>query len=554
MKLLQPRSHVSWGGTALRAVRGGFGETARPRFQHGSVVVIFALITAATQATPPTLVWGDEFNQADGAAPDPAKWGYNLGRGDPPGWGNQELQSYTDSRDNSVVVSDAAATDGHALAIRAQNTPTGYTSARLVTAGKQTFAGGRLEARLRMPQGRGLWPAFWALGSNIDTVGWPACGEIDVMEWVGPAIGVGRIRGSLHAPGYFATNSLNADYVLPEGASFSGGYHVFAVDWYSDQIVFSVDGHVYQTRKKSGIPTGAQWPFDQPFYLLLNLAVGGGWPGPPDASAVFPQDFRVDYVRVYSLPVTPPAGLVFAPAAPGQLRADNSHPGGIGLSWTAPTGTFGAALTGYRLERAMDAAFTQSVLVRTLGTATTFADKGLLAEHPYFYRISAVSVNGTSEPSQSVSTQLTVATTEGGPGTHFSNVSTRAYVGTGDNVAIVGFVLQGADVRRLLVRGVGPTLAAYGVGAPVADPLLTLYDQGTGAPIARDDDWSASDSAAEARTAATATGAFALPEGSRDAAVVVDLPSGIYTAVVEGKNGGTGTALVEAYEVPATIK
>jgi len=101
---------------------------------------------------------------------------------------------------------------------------------------------------------------------------------------------------------------------------------------------------------------------------------------------------------------------------------------------------------------------------------------------------------------------------------------------------------------------VGPTLAAYGVGAPVADPLLTLYDQGTGAPIARDDDWSASDSAAEARTAATATGAFALPEGSRDAAVVVDLPSGIYTAVVEGKNGGTGTALVEAYEVPATIK
>jgi hypothetical protein len=133
----------------------------------------------------------------------------------------------------------------------------------------------------------------------------------------------------------------------------------------------------------------------------------------------------------------------------------------------------------------------------------------------------------------------------------FVNLSTRAYVGTGDNVVVIGFVLQGDGVHRLLIRGVGPTLVAYGVAAPVADPVLALHDQVTGATIVENDDWSTAANAAEVRAAAGATGAFPLPEGSRDAALLVDLPGGIYTAVIAGKNGGTGTALVEAYEVPA---
>lgn len=259
-------------------------------------LVGLGLAVAGHQAlATPAPVWSDEFDQGKGAAPDPAKWTYDLGGG---GWGNQELEIYTSARANSRIVADPDATDGKALAITADRTAAGgYTSARLKTQGLFTVTYGRIEARLKLPRGQGIWPAFWMLGDNIGTVGWPACGEIDIMENLGhrPT----TIHGSLHGPGYSGSKPLQRSYSLPDGHAFCDGYHVFAVDWSPDQIEWSVDRHVYHTCTPAQLPGNARWVFNgRPFFILMNLAVGGGWPGNPDATTVFPQTLYVDYVRV----------------------------------------------------------------------------------------------------------------------------------------------------------------------------------------------------------------------------------------------------------------
>lgn len=519
----------------------------------GTVFLFSACVLTTVRAQTPTLVWGDEFDLPAGSGPDTTSWNFDLGRGNPPGWGNNELETYTNNSANVEVVNDADALDGRALAIRAQYLDATYTSARLQTAGKRTFTYGRMEARLKMPRGRGLWPAFWALGSNVGTAGWPACGEIDAMEWVGPAMGNGTILGSLHAPGYSGANPLSSGYTLPDEASFSDAYHVFAADRYPDRIVFSVDGIVYGVQLKSEIPTDSQWPFDQPFYLILNLAIGGNWPGSPDETTEFPQEYRIDYVRIYELPTTPPAELVYPPGTPTDLEAGNSLPGRIQLSWQAPADTFGASITGYRIERSTDPAFAHDVLVRNVGSATEFTDKGLQADRTYYFRLAAVSANGTSEYSSTTSAQLTVSTPVSAEETRLVNLSTRAYVGIGDNVPIVGFAISGTDTKRMLVRGIGPSLTAFNVTNPVPDPVLTLYDQESGFSIAGNDDWGTDGNAEIVRSSEIASGAFDLATGSVDAALVVDLPPGVYTAVINGKGGATGVALVEAYEVPDSV-
>jgi beta-glucanase (GH16 family) len=349
-------------------------------------------------AETPVLVWSDEFNQPDATGPDATKWAYELGVGDPPGWGNSELETYTDSRSNSLVVSDAGATDGKALAIRALRSGSSYTSARIHSLA--TFKYGRLEARARVPSGAGCWPAFWAIGANAMDVGWPGCGEIDVMEWVGKE--PGHIKGSLHAPGFYGDHPLNADFVLPGGASYSEAYHVFAVDWYPGEIVFSMDGIVYEDRKKDDRPAGSKWPFDHPFRILLNFAVGGRWPGPPDSATVFPQDYRIDYVRVYSLPAAPPPRLAWPPAPPGQPAASRPSPTQVSLTWKAPSSTFGAALMGYTLQRATDAAFTRDLTTWTLGTSNSYSDSSVQPRVGYYYRVLAFSANGGSDASSAV--------------------------------------------------------------------------------------------------------------------------------------------------------
>jgi beta-glucanase (GH16 family) len=252
------------------------------------------MLTAAS-----TPAWQDEFNQPPGSAPDPAKWVFDLGDN---GWGNQELQTYTDSRENAFIVEDAAATDGRALVIKAARTPAGgYTSARLKTKGKFATGPARVEARLKLPKGQGIWPAFWMLGADIDRTPWPACGEIDIRELIGhqPA----TVYGTLHGPGYSGAKGLSKSTDLAVGVTFGDAYHVFAVDWKNDRIDWLLDGRIYHSETPETLPAGTAWVFaEAPFFLLFNLAVGGLWPGYPDQTTQFPQEYRIDYVRVYPNP------------------------------------------------------------------------------------------------------------------------------------------------------------------------------------------------------------------------------------------------------------
>jgi len=244
--------------------------------------------TAAVSPSPApgTTAWSDEFDGAAGSLPDASKWTYDLGAG---GWGNQELQTYTNQTENVHLDGQ-----GH-LVIHVSSTPSGYTSARLKTQGKFTTQYGRIEARAKLPSGQGLWPAFWMLGANISTVGWPTCGEIDIMENVGREPSTNH--GTLHGPGYSGGNGISSSYVLSGSRRFSDDFHVFAVQWAPQSVTFSVDDVVYATVTPAAL-RGATWVFDKPFFLILNVAVGGTFPGSPDATTQFPQEMIVDYVRV----------------------------------------------------------------------------------------------------------------------------------------------------------------------------------------------------------------------------------------------------------------
>jgi beta-glucanase (GH16 family) len=251
-------------------------------------------VSAASKPPHWTLVWSDEFNGAKGSPPDPAKWSYEVGG---KGWGNQELEYYTNRPANAFIKKGK-------LVIRAlHETYTGpdgvtrnYTSARLKTQGLFSQAYGRFEARIKLPRGQGLWPAFWMLGSDQDGVRWPDCGEIDIMENIGRE--PGTIYGSAHGPGYTG-GKLGAAYTLPKHRRFADRFHLFAVEWEPGVLRYYVDSTLYETITPASLPTGAKWVFDHPFFLLLNVAVGGSWPGNPDSTTVFPQTMLVDYVRVY---------------------------------------------------------------------------------------------------------------------------------------------------------------------------------------------------------------------------------------------------------------
>lgn len=241
------------------------------------------------------LVWSDEFNGPDGSPPDPAKWRV-LQKGS--GFGNDELQSYTSRRvnvhqekGNLVIVARKERYKGRDGITRA------YTSARLETQGLYARKYGRIEARIKLPGGQGIWPAFWMMGADYKEVDWPACGEIDIMEKVG--FEPSTVHGTLHAEGYSGSNALGSEYTLPNGEKLSDNFHVFAVEWEENAIRFYVDDVLFATRTPASIPEGAQWPFNRPFFLLLDLAVGGHWPGAPDATTPFPATMLVDYVRVY---------------------------------------------------------------------------------------------------------------------------------------------------------------------------------------------------------------------------------------------------------------
>jgi len=274
-----------------------------------AVVLVLPLVACASSEAPsasptptPTpgpwvLAWSDEFDGAAGAGVDRSHWTFDVG-GD--GWGNDELETYTDRTRNASL--DGS---GHLVILADRERHTGpdgkardYTSARLKTQGLFAQAYGRFEARIKIPYGQGLWPAFWMLGADIESVGWPTCGEIDVMENVG--FEPSTVHGTFHGPGYSGADGPGAPFSLPPGTRFADDFHVFAVEWEPSAVRWYVDDTLYETRTPADIPAGTKWVFDHPFFVIMNVAVGGSWPKAPDATTVFPQKMLVDYVRVYS--------------------------------------------------------------------------------------------------------------------------------------------------------------------------------------------------------------------------------------------------------------
>ena len=150
---------------------------------------------------------------------------------------------------------------------------------------------------MRLPRGQGVWPAFWMLGDDVSSVGWPACGELDIMENIGRE--PNTVHGTFHGPGYSGGSSIGAAFQSADGKPFADGYHLYAVEWDPAEIRWYVDDHLYETRRASDLPGGSRWVFDHDFFIIINVAVGGEWPGNPDGTSVFPQEMKVDYVRVY---------------------------------------------------------------------------------------------------------------------------------------------------------------------------------------------------------------------------------------------------------------
>jgi len=235
------------------------------------------------------LVWQDEFEGTAGTAPDSKKWGYDIGTN----WGNRQLEFDTDETKNAYL-------DGEGnlviKAIEEEYNGSAYSSARIVTRNRFEPVYGRIEGRIKMPTGQGIWPAFWLLGANIKSIGWPDCGEIDIMEYRGqePAV----IHGTIHGPGYSGADGIVRSVSL-NGERFDEDFHRFAVEWQKESIRWFMDDILYHEIKPDDLP--GKWVFDHPFYIILNLAIGGSYVGSPDETTSFPQSLLVDYVRVYEL-------------------------------------------------------------------------------------------------------------------------------------------------------------------------------------------------------------------------------------------------------------
>ena len=272
-----------------------------------SAVLVASAATGAAHADPSdvsaspsdvsaaAVVFSDTFDGAAGSGVNSSRWSLETGDN----VNNHERQYYTSGTNNAALDGQ-----GHLVITAKKENPANYqcwygtcqyTSARMNTSGKFSAQYGHVEARMKVPRGQGMWPAFWMLGTDIGSVGWPNSGEIDVMENVGyePS----TVHGTIHGPGYSGSAGIGSGYTLPNGQAFADAFHTFAVDWAPNSIKWSVDGVVYQTRTPADVG-GNTWAFNKPFFLILNLAVGGYWPGDPNSSTVFPAQLVVDSVSV----------------------------------------------------------------------------------------------------------------------------------------------------------------------------------------------------------------------------------------------------------------
>jgi beta-glucanase (GH16 family) len=402
------------------------------------------------------LAWSDEFSSRAGSPPDPNTWGREIGDGvaiGNPGWGNDELEYYTDSTAN-------AATDGRGnLVITAREAngtqqcyygPCKYTSARLLSKNRFEVAYGRIEARIKVPRGAGLWPAFWMLGTDIDQVNWPQTGEIDIMENVGKL--PNQVFGTLHGPGYSGGQSYGRIYDL--GKPVADAFHTFAIEWQPNKIVWFIDGIQYfQATPNDAFLQGKQWVYNHPFFMLLNVAVGGNFGGAVGADTTFPQSMLVDYVRLYQ--AKPRAAeftasfrdtfvgwqkmMIPFSAFRGERGKTLDLTKVTGISFSTPGGWRNAALLDQlRLTCADDV------------TVTSAADSGTGSLRK---ALGSVCAGGTIHFAPSLAGQTII------------NLSALTI---GKNVAI-----DGADAPGLTISG-GDTVRVFEVGAPVTATIRNL--------------------------------------------------------------------------------
>jgi beta-glucanase (GH16 family) len=245
------------------------------------------------------LVWSDEFDGKAGTVPSTAHWSYDLGNKESNGWGNREFQYYTNQARNAqmdgagmlVITAEKASNPGPCW----NDKPCDFTSARIHSNGKVAFTHGKVEARMKLPSGQGIWPAFWTLGTDLASVGWPASGEIDIMEFIGKT--PNTTYGTLHGPGYSGAQGIGKPREF--SGPVDGDFHIYSIVKRPNEIIWYVDGIEYHRLTPANLPAGGTWVFEKPFFVILNLAIGGDWPGAPDATTPLPARMLVDWVRIY---------------------------------------------------------------------------------------------------------------------------------------------------------------------------------------------------------------------------------------------------------------
>ncbi|GEA31277.1 family 16 glycosylhydrolase [Clostridium diolis] len=319
------------------------------------------------------LAWSDEFN---GTSINTSNWKYESG-GD--GWGNNELEYYTNRSENARIENGNLVIEARKENYSGMN----YTSARLKSQGLKNWTYGKVEARMKLPAGQGVWPAFWMLGENISQVSWPKCGEIDIMEHINNE---SAIHGTIHWDS--TGNNTHAQYGAASPNIDVTQYHVYSIEWDASSIKWFVDGTQYLEANIANNINGTE-EFHKPFFILFNLAIGGNWPGNPDGSTPFPAKMYVDYVRVYQHGDNNPTPAPTAPAVPSGLSAAASNQSSINVSWNASSGA-----TGYDLK--VDNNIISNV-------TSPYVNSGLTENSTHTYAVRAKNANGTSSWSNSTS-------------------------------------------------------------------------------------------------------------------------------------------------------
>ena len=304
-----------------------------------SMALLWVSLAGPARAQNWQVVWSDEFNGTQGTVPDPTKWAYDSPNA---GASNNEQETYCgyvfNGGQSGICANwqQNAQMDGQGhLVIQAINSGQGWTSARLLTQGLFSFTYGRAEASIKLPSGVGTWPAFWLLGDNINSVGWPACGEIDIMENVLNALGPYKVQSTIHGPGYYGAGGIAHQYNFPAGQEIDTGYHVYGMMWSPNLIQFYVDDYTapFASVSPASLPGGTNWVFNNSFFMILNLAMGGSWPGPTNGTTPNPSLMLVDYVRVYAA----------APVGVSLTHAGNFVQGQTGATYTVTVSNAAAA-------------------------------------------------------------------------------------------------------------------------------------------------------------------------------------------------------------------